>query len=206
MTPVGPTIFVSSEVTSTKQILRAPLYFKNILIELNYFPPHPHLTFRLPHGYTSSLDPSLLQCPDYYAHSSPPKFITYWPSSHPTGHGIHIYCKISRNPPVSASPDDIVAAQIPFQIFYSPPSHTNNPTVSPAIRQLPVLERSLVSLPSPTTSKVKAAISAWWHSVGRPQNPISSNPYILTSSLANWDGPKVALLLCPSRPGLGDPG
>ena len=124
--------------------------FKDILLELNYSPPHPHPTFRLPNGYTSPLDLFLLQCPDYYAHSSPPKFITYWPLFHPTGHGIHI-CKISRNPPVAASPDDIVSAQIPSQIFYNPPPHSNNPTVSPAIRQLPALERSLLSLSHPTT-------------------------------------------------------
>ena len=57
--------------------------FKDILLELNYSPPHPHPTFRLPNGYTSPLDLFLLQCPDYYAHSSPPKFITYWPLFHP---------------------------------------------------------------------------------------------------------------------------
>ena len=141
--------------------------FKDILLELNYSPPHPHPTFRLPDGYTSPLDLFLLQCPDYFAHSSPLNFVTYWPSFHPTGHGVHI-CKISRNPPVSASPDDIVAAQIPSQIFYNPPSHSNTSTDSPAVRQLPVLERSLLSLPHPTTSKVKATIWAWWHSVGRP--------------------------------------
>ena len=169
--------------------------FKDILLELNYSPPHPHPTFRLPNGYTSPLDLFLLQCPDYYAHSSPPKFITYWPLFHPTGHGIHI-CKISRNPPVAASPDDIVSAQIPSQIFYNPPSHSNNPTVSPAIRQLPALERSLLSLPHPTTPKVKATIWAWWHSVGQPQTPVSSNPHhfnLLSRKLGRAKGRLVTL-------------
>ena len=176
--------------------------FKDILLELNYSPPHPHPTFRLPNGYTSPLDLFLLQCPDYYAHSSPPKFITYWPLFHPTGHGIHI-CKISRNPPVAASPDDIVSAQIPSQIFYNPPSHSNNPTVSPAIRQLPALERSLLSLSHPTTSKVKATIWAWWHSVGQPRLLSPLIRIISTSCLENGDGPKVNLSPCPVRPGLG---
>ena len=168
--------------------------FKDILLELNYSPPHPHPTFRLPNGYTSPLDLFLLQCPDYYAHPSPPKFITYWPLFHPTGHGIHI-CKISRNPPVAASPDDIVSAQIPSQIFYNPPSHSNNPTVSPAIRQLPALERSLLSLSHPTTSKVKATIWAWWHSVGQPQTPVS-NPHhfnLLSRKLGRAKGRLVTL-------------
>ena len=83
-------------------------------------------------------------------------------SSSPTGqhftqlaHAVHI-CKFSRNPPVSSSSHDLVTSQIPSQIFYTPPSHNTIQTENSIIRQLPVLERSLFSLSSPTTPTVKA--------------------------------------------------
>ena len=171
-----------------------PTVFTAIMNELNYSLPSPHPTFRLPNGYTSRLDLFLLQCPDNLVHSSPPRFITYWPSFHPTGHAVHI-CKLSRNPPVSPSPDDFVASQIPSQIFYTPPSYSNTPAASSAIQQLPALDCSLLSLPIPTTSNVKASIWAWWHTLRQTQK-ISSNSHhfnILSRKLSRAKGRLVTL-------------
>ena len=154
---------------------KVPAVFNDILNELNYSLPRTSPTFRLPNGYSSHLDLFLLQGPDNFIPSSPPKFATYWPSFHPTGHAVHI-CKLPRTAPVSSSPDDFVTSQIPSQIFYTPPSHSTTPDETFLIRQLPSLERSLLSLLSPTTSSVKAAIWAWWHSTKQSQQ-ISSNSH-----------------------------
>ena len=126
-----------------------PAVFTDIINELNYSLPSASPTFRLPNGYSSHLDLFLLQGPDKVIPSSPPKFVTYWPSFHPTGHAVHI-CKLPRTPPVSSSPDDFVTAQIPSQTFYTPPSHSTIPAeTSIIIRQLPALERPLLSLSHP---------------------------------------------------------
>ena len=154
---------------------KVPSVFDDILHELNYSLPRTSPTFRLPNGYSSHLDLFLLQGPDNFIPSSPPKFATYWPSFHPTGHAVHI-CKLPRTAPVSSSPDDFVTSQIPSQIFSTPPSHSTTPDETFLIRQLPALERSLLSLLSPTTSSVKAAIWAWWHSTKQSQQ-ISSNSH-----------------------------
>lgn len=42
----------------------------------------------LPNGYSSALDFFLIQSPDWVAQSWSPKFLTYWPSIQPSGHGI----------------------------------------------------------------------------------------------------------------------
>ena len=154
---------------------KVPSVFNDILNELNYSLPCTSRTFRLPNGYSSNLDLFLLQGPDNFIPSSPPKFATYWPSFHPTGHAVHI-CKLPRTAPVSSSPDDFVTSQIPSQIFYTPPSHSTTPDETFLIRQLPALERSLLSLLSPTTSSVKAAIWAWWHSTKQSQKISSNSP------------------------------
>ena len=156
---------------------KLPTVFTDILNELNYSLPSTYPTFRLPNGYSSHLDLFLLQGPDNSMSSSPPKFVTYWPTFHPTGHAVHI-CKFSRAPPVSPSSDDLVTSQIPSQIFYTPPSHNTIPTESSIIRQLPVLERSLLSLSCPTTPTVKAAIWAWWHSTRQSQTVSTSSHHI----------------------------
>ena len=194
MTLVGPTIFGLLEGTSTKLIPSVPLSSKI---------SSSNLTTLLPtHTQLSDCQMAILVLSTYsYSNAQITMLIPLLPSllltgpCHPTGHGIHI-CKISRNPPVAASPDDIVSAQIPSQIFDNPPSHSNNPTVSPAIRQLPALERSFLSLSHPTTSKVKATIWAWWHSVGQPQTPVSSNPHhfnLLSRKLGRAKGQLVTL-------------
>ena len=156
---------------------KLPTVFTDILNELNYSLPCTYPTFRLPNGYSSHLDLFLLQGPNNSISSSPPKFVTYWPTFHPTGHAVHI-CKFSRVPPVSPSSDDLVTSQIPSQIFYTPPSHNTIPTESSIIRQLPVLERSLLSLSCPTTPTVKAAIWAWWHSTRHSQTVSTSSHHI----------------------------
>ena len=156
---------------------KLPTVFTDILNELNYSLPCTYPTFRLPNGYSSHLDLFLLQGPNNSISSSPPKFVTFWPTFHPTGHAVHI-CKFSRVPPVSPSPDDLVTSQIPSQIFYTPPSHNTIPTESSIIRQLPVLERSLLSLSCPTTPTVKAAIWAWWHSTRHSQTVSTSSHHI----------------------------
>ena len=73
---------------------KVPTLYQQIIMELNCTPAPMLPTYRLPNGYSSPLDAFLLQYPDYLS-SSPPKFLTFWPSFQPTGHGILI-CKFTR--------------------------------------------------------------------------------------------------------------
>ena len=82
-------------------------------------------------------------------------------------------------------------------------SAANTPTVSPAIRQLPALERSLFSLPSLALLRLKPPYGHGGTRWGDPRILSPLTRIISTSSLENWDGPKVDLLPCPVRPGLG---
>ena len=176
--------------------------FKDILLELNYSPPHPHPTFRLPNGYTSPLDLFLLQCPDYYAHSSPPKFITYWPLFHPTGHGIHI-CKISRNLPSLPLPMTLYLPK--FLLKYFTILHLIAITLRfllPFANYPPLKGHSFHSLilPPPRSRPPSGHGGTLW---GNPRLRSPLIRIISTCCLENWDGPKVDLLPCPVRPGLG---
>ena len=58
---------------------KVPNLYQQIIMELNCIPAPTLPTYRLPNGYTSPLDAFLLQYPDYLS-SSPPKFLTFWPS------------------------------------------------------------------------------------------------------------------------------
>lgn len=125
-----------------------PNLYQQITLELNCT-SYPNLsTFRLPDGYSSQLDSFLLQYPDYLS-PSPPKYLTYWPSFQPTGHGI-LLCKLSPTPSVKPSSDDIPAPHIPSSVFYNPPSQQHS---SPATASsfLPQLHRSLLCLQNPST-------------------------------------------------------
>ena len=143
---------------------KVPNLYQQIIMELNCIPAPTLPTYRLPNGYTSPLDAFLLQYPDYLS-SSPPKFLTFWPSFQPTGHGILI-CKFTRTSSVKPCPDDLPAPHIPSSVFYTSPSQQDSPPSS-ATPFLSHLHRSLLCLPTPTTTAVKSTIWAWWHSYGK---------------------------------------
>ena len=143
---------------------KLPTLYQQIIMELNCTPAPTLSTYRLPNGYSSPLDAFLLQYPEYLS-SSPPKFLTFWPSFQPTGHGILI-CKFTRTSSVKPCPDDLPAPHIPSSVFYTPPSQQDSPS-STATPFLSHLHRSLLCLPTPTTTAVKSTIWAWWHSYGK---------------------------------------
>ena len=142
---------------------KVPNLYQQIIMELNCIPAPTLPTYRLPNGYTSPLDAFLLQYRDYLS-SSPPKFLTFWPSFQPR-HGILI-CKFTRTSSVKPCPDDLPAPHIPSSVFYTPPSQQDSPPSS-ATPFLSHLHRSLLCLPTPTTTAVKSTIWAWWHFYGK---------------------------------------
>ena len=129
---------------------KVPNLYQQIIIELNCIPAPTLPTYRLPNGYTSPLDAFLLQYPDYLSSSPPPSNPQDMASS-----SVNLLVPNLSSP----VPDDLPAPHIPSSVFYTPPSQQDSPP-STATPFLSHLHRSLLCLPTPTTTAVKSTIWA----------------------------------------------
>ena len=161
---------------------KVPNLYQQIIIELNCIPAPTLPTYRLPNGYTSPLDAFLLQYPDYLS-SSRQNFSPSGPPSNPqdrASSSVNLLVPHLSSP----VPDDLPAPHIPSSVFYTPPSQQDSPP-STATPFLSHLHRSLLCLPTPTTTAVKSTIWAWWHSYGKQPHLTPPLPITFIYSLVN---------------------